>query len=189
MNEQKATIIAQLKRVLLQDERNVPVTPQSFQALFDDGIAAWVAALPQQGLWQEVNFKRLLAEINQISGQSLITADSKYAPEAFFEARNIIRPASLGTVGSGNHFVELQIVDEILDRHLAYQMGLKKNTIVIMIHTGSRDVGFYIGNRWQDKAKALWPANAKYPTSGLFGLADDDAQNYLQAMGVAARYA
>nr|WP_257381714.1 RtcB family protein [Snodgrassella alvi] len=189
VNAQKATITAQLKRVLLQDERNVPVTPQSFQALFDDGIAAWVAALPQQGLWQEVNFKRLLAEINQISGQSLITADSKYAPEAFFEARSIIRPSSLGTVGSGNHFVELQIVDEILDRHLAYQMGLKKNTIVIMIHTGSRDVGFYIGNRWQDKAKALWPANAKYPTSGLFGLADDEAHNYLQAMGVAARYA
>ncbi|WP_218966856.1 RtcB family protein [Snodgrassella alvi] len=189
VNEQKSSIIAQLKRVLLQDERNIPVTPQSFQALFDEGIAAWITALPQQGLWQEVNFKRLLAEINQISGQSLITADSKYAPEAFFEARSIIRPASLGTVGSGNHFVELQIVDEILDRHLAYQMGLKKNTIVIMIHTGSRDVGFYIGNRWQDKAKALWPANAKYPTSGLFGLVDDDAQNYLQAMGVAARYA
>lgn len=84
VNAQKATITAQLKRVLLQDERNVPVTPQSFQALFDDGIAAWVAALPQQGLSQEVNFKRLLAEINQISGQLLITADSKYAPEAFF---------------------------------------------------------------------------------------------------------
>jgi tRNA-splicing ligase RtcB (3'-phosphate/5'-hydroxy nucleic acid ligase) len=189
VHDQKSTIIAQLKRVLLQDERDVPVTPQSFQALFDQGIAEWIAALPQQGLWQEVNVKRLLAEINQISGQTLVTADSKYAPEAFFESRSIIRPASLGTVGSGNHFVELQIVDEILDRHLAYQMGLKKDAVVIMIHTGSRDVGFYIGKRWQDKAKELWPVNEKYPTSGLFGLADDNAQNYLQAMGVAARYA
>lgn len=96
VNEQKSSIIAQLKRVLLQDERNIPVTPQSFQALFDEGIAAWIAALPQQGLWQHVNFKRLLAKINQISEQSLITTDSKYAPEAFFESRNIIRPASLG---------------------------------------------------------------------------------------------
>ena len=79
---------------------------------------------------------------------------SQYAPEAFFEKRAIIRPSSLGTVGSGNHFVELQIVDEIIDRHVAYQLGLKKDAIVVMIHTGSRDVGFYIGKRWQEIGRA-----------------------------------
>lgn len=189
VSEQKASIIANLKSVLLQDERDVPVTPTSFQALFDEGIATWLTALPQQGLWNNVNYARLQTEIDKISGHQLITANSKYAPEAFFEKRDIIRPASLGTVGSGNHFVELQIVDEILDRHLAYQMGLHKDAIVVMIHTGSRDVGFYIGKRWQDKAKALWPTDHKYPQSGLFGLSDDNAENYLQAMGVAARYA
>ena len=186
---QQSAIITQLKAVLLHDKRDVPVTPQSFQALFDDGIAAWLAALPKQGLWQFVNFDRIQLEIDQILGQPLITADSKYAPDAFFESRDIIRPASLGTVGSGNHFVELQIVDEILDRHAAYQLGLQKNALVVMIHTGSRDVGFYIGSRWQDKARARWPATEKYPASGLFGLADHDAQDYMQAMGVAARYA
>lgn len=187
--EQKSTIIAQLKRVLLQDERDVPVTPQSFQALFDQGLASWLSELPQQGLWNSVNYERLHAELNKISGNHLIKADSQYAPEAFFEKRDIIRPASLGTVGSGNHFVELQIVDDIIDRHLAYQLGLEKNSIVVMIHTGSRDVGFYIGQRWQDRAKALWPTNEKQPKSGLFGLTDNHAQAYLHAMGVAARYA
>ncbi|MCO6537122.1 RtcB family protein [Gilliamella sp.] len=187
--KQKSSIIAQLKRVLLQDERDVPVTPQSFQALFDQDISAWLSELPQHGLWNSVNYERLRAELDKISGNHLIVADSKYAPEAFFEKRDIIRPASLGTVGSGNHFVELQIVDEIMDRHLAYQLGLQKNSIVVMIHTGSRDVGFYIGQRWQDRAKALWPANEKQPKSGLFGLTDNDAKAYLQAMGVAARYA
>jgi len=186
---QQSAIITQLKQVLLHDKRDVPVTPQSFEALFDDGIAAWLYALPAQGLWQAVNFERLHREIDQILGLQFISADSKYAPEAFFEARDIIRPASLGTVGSGNHFVELQIVDEILDRHTAYQLGLQKNDVVVMIHTGSRDVGFYIGQRWQDKAKALWPVTEKYPKSGLFGLAGNNAQDYLQAMGVAARYA
>ena len=41
----------------------------------------------------------------------------------------------------------------------------------------------------QVKAKALWPTNEKQPKSGLFGLTDSHAQAYLQAMGVAARYA
>lgn len=186
---QQLEIITHLKNVLLHDKRDVPVTPQSFQALFDDGIAEWLASLPKQGLWATVDFERLYLEIDQILGQQLISADSKYAPEAFFEPRTIIRPASLGTVGSGNHFVELQVVDEILDRHVAYQLGLQKNAVVVMIHTGSRDVGFYIGQRWQDKARTLWPVSEKYPQSGLFGLVDDNAQDYLQAMGVAARYA
>lgn len=189
VQEQQSALISQLKGVLLHDKRDVPVTPQSFQALFDDGIAAWLAALPELGLWKTVNFDRLHCEVDQIVGQQLIKAKSKYAPEAFFESRSIIRPASLGTVGSGNHFVELQVVDEILDRHAAYQLGLQKNAIVVMLHTGSRDVGFYIGHRWQDKAKSLWPETEKHPKSGLFGLAGNDAQDYLQAMGVAARYA
>ena len=189
VTEQKSKLIEQLKQVLLHDERDVPVTPTSFQALFDEGLTAWLGALPQQGLWKSVNFDRLTHEISKISGNDLLSADSQYAPEAFFEKRAIIRPASLGTVGSGNHFVELQIVDEIIDRHVAYQLGLKRDAIVVMIHTGSRDVGFYIGKRWQDKAKALWPADQKYPKSGLFALTDNHAQEYLQAMGVAARYA
>lgn len=85
VNERKTVIIEQLKRKLLQDERNVPVTPNSFQALFDAGIAAWLKELPQQGLWETINFERLLNEIDQISGYDLITANSRYAPEAFFE--------------------------------------------------------------------------------------------------------
>lgn len=187
--EHQPEIIANLKQVLLQDKRDVPVTTRSFQALFDEGIAAWLTELPKQGLWQDVDFKRLHTEISKIVNHEQITANCRYAPAAFFENREIIRPASLGTVGSGNHFIELQIVDEIFDRHSAYQLGLQKNDVVVMIHTGSRDVGFYVGQRWQDKAKASWPANEKQPKSGLFGLVENDAQEYLQAMGVAARYA
>lgn len=189
VTEQKTAIIAQLKQILLNDQRDIPVTPQSFTALFDEGLPAWLNTLPQQGLWQKVNFIRLQTELDKIHGQKLITANSRYAPEAFFEQREILRPASLGTVGSGNHFVELQIVDEVFDRHLAYQLGLQKQDVVVMVHTGSRDVGFYVGQRWKDKAKALWPKDHKYPQSGLFGLAEQHAQDYLQAMGVAARYA
>ena len=64
-------------------------------------------------------------------------------------SRETIRDPGLGTPGGGNHFVELQIVDEILDRH-APRGGLVKGEVVVMIHTGSRDVGFHVGSRWMD---------------------------------------
>jgi len=47
----------------------------------------------------------------------------------------------LGTIGSGNHFVEVDRVSEIFDIQAANAMGLQKNQIVVLIHTGSRGLG------------------------------------------------
>lgn len=50
----------------------------------------------------------------------------------------------LGTLGSGNHFVELQVVDEIYDETAAARLGLEKGNIAVTIHTGSRGLGYQI---------------------------------------------
>ena len=58
-----------------------------------------------------------------------------------------------------------------------------------MIHSGSRDLGFHVGGRWMDRARAEWPQGLRHPESSLYGLAGPLAAEYLEAMGVAARYA
>jgi tRNA-splicing ligase RtcB len=50
----------------------------------------------------------------------------------------------LGTIGSGNHFVEVQRVERILDQEAAAAMGLREDQLVILIHTGSRGVGHQV---------------------------------------------
>ena len=50
----------------------------------------------------------------------------------------------IGTLGSGNHFVEVQVVEEIFDAHTAAVMGLFKEQITVMIHTGSRGLGYQV---------------------------------------------
>ncbi len=52
----------------------------------------------------------------------------------------------LGSIGSGNHFLELQYVDEILNEKTAKVFGLKKNQVVVMIHCGSRGFGHQIAS-------------------------------------------
>src|SRR3989344_2220211 len=52
--------------------------------------------------------------------------------------------SQLGTLGSGNHFLEIQIVDEIFDETAAKTMGLKKGNITVMIHCGSRGLGHQV---------------------------------------------
>ena len=49
-----------------------------------------------------------------------------------------------GSLGSGNHFMEIQVVDEIVDEHAARTMGLEKDMVCVMIHSGSRGLGYQV---------------------------------------------
>jgi tRNA-splicing ligase RtcB (3'-phosphate/5'-hydroxy nucleic acid ligase) len=70
-------------------------------------------------------------------GGRLAGADPEAVPERAFE-----RGADqLGTLGSGNHFIELQLIDEIYDEQAAAAFGLRNGEVTLMIHSGSRGLG------------------------------------------------
>ncbi len=50
----------------------------------------------------------------------------------------------LGTLGAGNHFIEVQVVEEVFDTDAADVFGLRKNQVTVMIHTGSRGFGYQV---------------------------------------------
>jgi tRNA-splicing ligase RtcB len=52
----------------------------------------------------------------------------------------------LGTLGAGNHFLEVQYVDEIFDKRVARELGIEKGQITIMIHCGSRGLGHQVAS-------------------------------------------
>jgi tRNA-splicing ligase RtcB len=185
----KEALVARLKAALLDNERNVPLATQALRALFDLGPMAFVDALGADGLWAQVDRDRLASELGRCIGLDELQAHSRHAPDAFIRGREVYRDPCLGTPGSGNHFVELQVVDDVLDRHAAYAAGLRNGEVVVMIHSGSRDMGFHVGARWMDRARDQWPRGVKHPQSKLYALQGPLAAEYLQAMGVAARYA
>jgi len=96
----------------------------------------------------------------------------------------------IGTLGAGNHFLEVQFVDEIFDEVAAKTFGLKKDQVVIMIHCGSRGLGHQVAS---DYIKAM---EKKY---GIENLPDRElinapikselGQDYLKAMSAAANFA
>lgn len=65
----------------------------------------------------------------------------------------------VGTLGSGNHYLEVQYVDEIYDEETARVFGLEKEGVLVAIHTGSRALGHQIGT---DYLPALTRAGRKY---------------------------
>lgn len=188
----KSKLVELLKLDLLEGQRNIPTTPKAMTALFNDGLDAFWQELKYdpQGLFATVDFAQLKQESARMFHASHIRGNALFAPEALQDPRRgILRDPGLGTIGSGNHFCEIQQVAEVLDRHRAYDLGIRPNQMAVMVHTGSRDVGFYVGQRWMDRAKAEWPKGLKHPESGLYGLVGDLAKDYLSAMHAAAHYA
>jgi tRNA-splicing ligase RtcB len=107
------------------------------------------------------------------------------------KARKRGRP-QLGTLGSGNHFLEIQRVEEIFDEAVAKQFGLFLGQITIMIHCGSRGAGHQICTDHLDVlSKAVRKYNIDIPDKQLAcaPLSSPEAKNYFGGMVCAANYA
>jgi tRNA-splicing ligase RtcB (3'-phosphate/5'-hydroxy nucleic acid ligase) len=97
-----------------------------------------------------------------------------------------------GTLGSGNHFLEVQVVDHVVDEEAAAAMNLEKDMICVMIHSGSRGLGYQVcddalaqlrkapekyGIELPDRQLACAPANSP------------EGQRYIASMRAAANFA
>ncbi|MFH0731772.1 MAG: RtcB family protein [Candidatus Omnitrophota bacterium] len=100
--------------------------------------------------------------------------------------------AQSGTLGSGNHFVEVQAVTDIYDKEAANIFGLEKSQITIMIHSGSRGFGYQICDEYsRSMVKTLSKYGISVPDRQLAcaPVTSEDGQRYLGAMKCAANYA
>lgn len=121
-------------------------------------------------------------------GGALPGADPDAVPPRAFE-RGL---PQIGSLGSGNHFLEIQTVEEIYLPKVAERFGLERGTIVLAIHSGSRGFGH---QTCEDYLGVMLRASGKYgielPDRQLCGapLTSPEAKRYLGAMAAAANYA
>ena len=100
--------------------------------------------------------------------------------------------AQLGTVGSGNHFVEVGYVAEVFDEDIARGLGLSKDQATVIVHTGSRGLGHQVCD---DYIRVMLDAARKYqvelpdPQLCCAPVSSPEGQEYLEAMACAANFA
>ncbi|MBI2877734.1 MAG: RtcB family protein [Candidatus Tectomicrobia bacterium] len=100
--------------------------------------------------------------------------------------------SQLGTLGSGNHFVEVGYVSEVYEEETARAWGLERDQITVIIHTGSRGLGYQI---CEDAIETMLEASRRYgialPDRQLCcaPVSSPEGQGYLRAMACAANYA
>ncbi|HPI71864.1 MAG TPA: RtcB family protein [bacterium] len=113
-------------------------------------------------------------------------------PEAVSERALERGRQQLGTLGSGNHFVEIGVVQQVFDETAAALLGLHKDRVTVTIHTGSRGLGHQVCD---DAIKIMLPASRKYgielPDRQLCcaPIRSEEGRRYVATMAAAVNFA
>ena len=178
-----------LEAVVAQMYRNVPtgvganrkdlrVTGKDLRQVLEKG-AAWAVS---KGLGRAEDLETLE------EGGCIKGAD----PDLVSDRAGERGQTQLGTLGSGNHFAELQYVSEIYDETIAAAFGLHRDQITVMIHSGSRGLGHQVCT---DHLRVMGDASRKYGISlpdrqlACAPIDSPEGRNYLAAMAAAANFA
>lgn len=122
------------------------------------------------------------------SGGRIASADPRCVPTSAKE-RGL---GQMGTLGSGNHFIEIGYVDAVFDAQLAQSFGLKKDLVTLMIHTGSRGLGHQTATEYIKVMRKYTLSNSialPDPQLAYAPLNSDQGKKYFAAMCAAANYA
>lgn len=185
----RTDVASRLPQIVAAMYRNVPtgvgahrrdlrLTTNDLRGVLTDG-AAWAV---RKGFGRADDLERV-----EERGR-LPNADADLVSARAFERGE----TQLGTLGSGNHFAELQYVAEIYDERVAAAFGLELDQITIMIHSGSRGLGHQVCT---DHLRVMLDASRKYgielPDRQLCcaPIGSREGQAYLAAMSAAANFA
>lgn len=144
-----------LRHVLFQGGRDVALTGRMRRALLEEGLLGFLEAVRHdrpQGLLATLDVNSSIAELDRSCDLGSLTA---CGIEPGFEAYvslndDIRRDAILGSLGGGNHFLEIGVIDQIADGIFARIAGIKTGSVMLCIHSGSLDFGQCVGTIMAD---------------------------------------
>src|SRR5215203_4802428 len=178
MREIVGELFARVPTGVGKGRADLKLSEKDFEGVLQDG-AAWAV---QRGLGTGTDLDHIE------EGGRLPGADPGLV---FARARERGR-TQLGTLGSGNHFAEVQYVAEVYDESVAERFGLHHDAVTVMIHSGSRGLGHQVCD---DHLRVMIAASRKYgielPDRQLCcaPLGSPEGQRYLSAMAAAANFA
>jgi len=187
-NLERHAVLPKLRELVNQLFRDVPsgagsegTVPCTWQELIDV-LARGAAAVVERGFGEAADL-----EFCEESG-TMHGAD----PDAVSDRARQRGRTQLGTLGSGNHFLEVQYVEKIFEPEIAQCFGLHENQVVVLIHCGSRGLGHQVCTDFlKTMNEAMRRYNISLPDRQLACVPSQspEGQSYLGAMAAAANFA
>lgn len=170
-----------------EGKSNLTLDKAGLEAVVNKGVTS-IPILAQRSnhpAWEAFDPDEFADDLKRIEENGCLPSDLGAVPNmAIQKGAN-----QLGTLGGGNHFIEIQYVQQIFDQPLVETLGLFKNQIVVMIHSGSRRFGYEIADEYMSIA-AQRPEMAERKKMLSYLPTDSGAgKSYIAAMAAAANFA
>lgn len=188
-----------LRAVFFGGKRDIPMSPRQREALLREGLWGLFETRDDNagtGIWRHYDARSQEADLARVHFQGVLPTRDVFAFADYIASSGAIdaRDSQIGSIGGGNHFVELQAIEEILDGTTAHAWGVSEGKIAIMAHSGSVGLGHPVGGFFLDRARALYPRELPHPDHGFYVLPTRGphaalAARYLDAMRNAANFA
>lgn len=190
-----AALAADLRHAFFQGGRAISAQAASRHAVLSTGLSALDPQM-LEGVWEEVP--------NDIGDRLARAVHDPFGPvQPGTPFREWIAPGGregpqrdqfLGTIGGGNHFVELQQIGEVVDGQTAWDWQLAPGSVAVMVHSGSVGLGRAVANVHEARLRARYPKGVRRPRNWLLPLPvegenADLGLGYLGDMAAAARFA
>jgi tRNA-splicing ligase RtcB len=166
---------------------NLPLDKNLIGTVIMDGVSAVpkLAESAKHRAWEAFDEQEFAQDLQRIEENGRMPADIDAVPNlAIAKGAN-----QLGTLGGGNHFIEIQFAQKILDEDLARFFGLFENQIVVMIHSGSRRFGYEIADEYMSVAAKQPEMEGRRKMLSFLYTDSRDGRKYVSAMGAAANFA
>ncbi len=172
-----------------EGKKNLKMGNREMRNILNRGLEEIEDLLERFGLLENSEGRALLAEdIERTEDRGSLWGNAAKLPPTALE-RGM---PQMGTLGGGNHFIELQRVEEVFDTKRASRLGLFQGQFTVMIHSGSRGLGHETAGFYMKKAKSYMARENLIPPNGqllYFKKDSPEAEDYLEAMNGAANYA
>lgn len=171
-------LIKKIRYIFFEGGRNIPMNAVQREAMFKHGLFGVLETSEEaekKGIWKLYDRNQQEKELPFVSSRGSFHADTAEGLFDFIgKGRQLTYDDQIGSIGGGNHFVEVQRVAEILDGQTANAWGLKKNGILIMIHSGSLMIGHHSGMLNRTICESVYPNGFEHPDNKIYLLPQRD---------------
>jgi len=166
---------------------NLPLDRHSLEQVIYQGAAAvpMLAQKIRHRAWEAFDEQEFADDIKRIEENGQLPAEPGAVPKLAVEKGS----DQIGTLGGGNHFIEIQAVQKIFDADTADFFGLSENQIVVMIHSGSRRFGYEVADQYMSIAAQRPEMSQRRKMLSFLPTDCREGKNYIAAMGAAANFA
>ncbi|MDE7417669.1 MAG: RtcB family protein [Lachnospiraceae bacterium] len=197
IQEKLPELTKKVRHIFFEGGRQIPMTGRQRQALLRYGLEGLLEThkdSKKSGLWRYYDSAIQEKWLNRtVFRGSLKTDDTEGLEDFIGSYEQLAYDDQIGTIGGGNHFLEVQRVAEIYDGQTANAWNIKKGAVVVMLHTGSLTIGHHSGLLNRQICQDIYPTGLVHPENKIYpipetGAAPDAWKRFWSASGNAANF-